>query len=225
MTLLADRRFEAARRSGGTSAVGIKAFVLRLLGERGLGGSVLDFGAGLGELVRLLREQPAFTEVAGIDLYPRPDELPDDVAWHQQDLNEPVDLGRRFDVVVCSEVIEHLENPRHVFRTLAALVRPGGTLVLTMPNQECIRSLVGLVFRGHFTQFLAECYPAHVTALLRLDLVRLCAETGFAPPGFYFTGEGAVPRLTRLSWQRVSFGLLRGRWFSDNLGMVTTLSC
>ena len=40
-----------------------------------------------------------------------------------------------------------------------------------MPNQESIRSYAGLIFAGHFTHFLGACYPAHITALLRMDQI------------------------------------------------------
>ena len=150
----------------------------------------------------------------------RPEDLPDAIGWHHQDLNDDLSYDEPFDVVICSEVIEHLENPREVFRNLERLTRPGGTLILTMPNQESIRSYVGLLFGGHFTQFLGSSYPAHITALLRLDLIRICKETGFQPPSFYYSNEGGIPKLPLVKWQRVSFGSLRGRLFSDNVAMI-----
>lgn len=220
MELAAARR-HASELSGGTSSQPIRATVMRLLAASGAAGSLLDFGAGRGELLGELHAAGGFAELAGVDLFPRPASLPDAVAWYQQDLNDPVAIDRTFDAVVCSETIEHLENPRHVFRILHRLVRPGGTLVLTMPNQESIRSLAGLLCAGHFTQFLGACYPAHITALLRLDLERLCGETGFEPPRFAYTDVGGIPKLPTVSWQAVSFGLLRGRPFSDNLAMAT----
>ena len=100
----------------------------------------------------------AFDRLAGVDLFPRPASLPPAIDWHQQDLNDAVDAAGPFDTVVCSETIEHLENPRHVFRSLRRLLHPGGLLVLTMPNQESIRSYAGLIFAGHFTHFLGACY-------------------------------------------------------------------
>src|SRR5262249_1188938 len=148
----------------------------------GASGSLIDFGAGKGELLRSLAETGSFQTLAGIDLFERPPDLPATISWHRQDLNEAVTVGSRFDVAVCSETIEHLENPRQSFRSLYGLLRPGGTLVLTMPNQESIRSLCGLLFGGHFTLFLGACYPAHITALLRMDLVRMCSETGLSAP-------------------------------------------
>jgi 2-polyprenyl-3-methyl-5-hydroxy-6-metoxy-1,4-benzoquinol methylase len=218
---LTEFRKHASERSGGTSAEPIKRLLARMLEHaNGSIGSILDFGAGKGEFLERLHRTRACHDLTGIDLFDRPTSLPDAIAWHTQDLNEPTLLGREFDTVICSETIEHLENPRQAFRTLNTLLRPGGVLLLTMPNQESIRSLVGLIFGGHFTQFRGDCYPAHITALLRLDLCRICAETGFLAPEFFFTDDGGVPKLPFLRWQTISFGLLRGRWFSDNLGMV-----
>jgi SAM-dependent methyltransferase len=39
-----------------------------------------------------------------------------------------------FDGVVSSEVLEHLENPHHLAREFARILRPGGAFVLTTPN-------------------------------------------------------------------------------------------
>ncbi len=192
---LMSQRQQAAERSGGTSNDVVKNFVIALLDQQRIEGSILDFGAGKGELLKRLFEDKRFHPLAGVDWFERPEQLPESIAWLRQDLNENISFSQAFDTVVCSEVIEHLENPRHVFRSLAGLLRPGGTLILTMPNQESIRSYVGLLLRGHFTQFLGNCYPAHITALLRLDLTRLCTETGFSKPEFFYTNHGGVSQI------------------------------
>ena len=217
---LAAARRRASELSGGTSGEPVKSLIVDRLAAEGARGSLLDFGAGRGELLSRLYAAGGHAPLAGVDLFDRPAALPPSIEWYQQDLNEEVDIDREFDVVVCSETIEHLENPRHVFRCLRKLVRPGGLVLLTMPNQESIRSYAGLIFAGHFTQFLGACYPAHITALLRLDLERLCREVGLLPPAFYFTNSGGIPKLPGVAWQRISFGLLRGRLFSDNLAMI-----
>lgn len=218
---LVDYRRHAAEASNLTSYPVIKATILRLVRENGLTGRFLDFGAGRGELVRLLAASATATAVTGVDLFGRPTDLPPAIDWHALDLNNALDLGEQFDVVVCSEVIEHLENPRAVFRNLHQLVAPGGTLILTMPNQESLKAYLALLTRGHFNCFLGDWYPAHITALLRLDLVRISRETGFSDPVFTYTNEGSLPKLPRVTWQRVSLGILRGRLFSDNVAMIT----
>lgn len=214
-------RRHASTLSGGTSPETIKALVLQCLEHERARGSLLDFGAGRGQLLMRLHHTGRFDRLAGIDLFARPSDMPPAIAWYEHDLNDDAPLDHQFDVVVCSETIEHLENPRHVFRTLHQFTRPGGILVLTTPNQECLRSYAGLIFAGHFTQFLGSCYPAHITALVRMDLRRLCDEVGFERPEFYFTDEGSIPKFPSITWQSISLGLLRGRLFSDNLGMVT----
>jgi len=133
-------------------------------------------------------------------------------------------LSSDTDVVICSEVIEHLENPRYVFRMIHNALSRGGTLVLTQPNQESIRSYLALIFRGHFVSFLDSCYPAHITALVRKDLERICVETGFCKPIFYYSDNGGIPKLPNVTWQQISLKMLAGRLFSDNVALVTRLS-
>ncbi len=217
---LAESRRMASQLSGGTSSDTIKDLVIRCLREGGASGSVIDFGAGRGELLARLHKLGWFDTLAGVDLFARPAGLDPCIEWCQQDLNEPPGITREYDWVICSETIEHLENPRHTFRCLNRLLKPGGQLVLTMPNQESIRSYVGLLFGGHFTHFLDSCYPAHITALLRTDLRRLCREVGMGEPAFRYTNAGGMSKLPGLRWQQVSMGLLRGRLFSDNVVLV-----
>ncbi len=189
--------------------------------EIGLSGDVLDFGAGTGELTARLAASGLMLRLTAIDLLPPPAVNGQAVTWLQADLNGPVPLpAESFDAIVSAEVIEHLENPRAVFREFNRLLRPGGYLLLTTPNQESLRSLASLALRGHFVDFLDSSYPAHITALVRRDFERIAAETGFEAPTFSYTATGAVPGLPRFTWQDLSFGRLRGRRFSDNLVVV-----
>jgi 2-polyprenyl-3-methyl-5-hydroxy-6-metoxy-1,4-benzoquinol methylase len=124
---------------------------------------------------------------------------------------------RSFDAVLLVEVIEHLENPRFVARELFRLLRPRGTLILTTPNNESWHALISVAVRGHLVAFEDADCPAHITPLLRADLRHILQEAGFDPPLFAFTDHGVVPKRTRVTWQRLSFGRLRGLRFSDNL--------
>jgi SAM-dependent methyltransferase len=59
------------------------------------------------------------------------------VEFQRQDLRElkeRVDLAGQFPFVICAEVIEHLIEDEQLMRSLAALLSPGGTLLLTTPN-------------------------------------------------------------------------------------------
>ena len=46
------------------------------------------------------------------------------------------------DIVVCSEVIEHVSDPTNAINELCRVIKPGGTLALTTPNQKWFFALV-----------------------------------------------------------------------------------
>jgi 2-polyprenyl-3-methyl-5-hydroxy-6-metoxy-1,4-benzoquinol methylase len=201
----------------GISDDAIYRMIEREIAVRRLKGAVLDFGAGVGNLTRRLLGLEVFSEVVAADLLPGPAGLP--VArWLEQDLNDSIPgYDAYFDVVIASEVIEHLENPRFTARELYRLCRPGGHVIVTTPNNESIRSLLALVIRGHFVHFDKGWYPGHITPLVRKDLLRILVEAGFEPFGFRFSESGSLPGLPTRTWQEVSLGMLRGLRFSNNL--------
>ena len=215
-------RENSALASKGYASATVHNTVLEVLRSVQPDGSLLDFGAGVGTFAKELLRTFNLTKLVGADLLPRPDELPESIEWIQSDLNDSLLLpDASFDVITAVEVIEHLENPRAVFRELQRLLRPDGILVLSTPNQESLRSYVTLMLNGHFASFRSQNYPAHITALLREDFVRISRETGFESPNFRYTNLGRIPMMTRYSWQQVSWGKLKGRLFSDNLVVCT----
>jgi len=213
-----EHRAKAAELSGGTSGNAIYAMIERVIAERGLGGKILDYGAGVGQLTRRLLALERFDSVSATDIMAMPSDLRGKAEWIEQDLNIPVEgHDDAFDVVVAAEVIEHLENPRFMIREVFRLLRPGGTAIVTTPNNESWRSLIALLVRGHFMAFGDSGYPAHITALLRKDLTRIFQEASLTPPDFHFTNSGGIPGHPAMSWQQISFGALKGLRYSDNI--------
>jgi 2-polyprenyl-3-methyl-5-hydroxy-6-metoxy-1,4-benzoquinol methylase len=53
-----------------------------------------------------------------------------------------------FDRVICTEVLEHVVDPDAVLETLARLLRPGGTAVITVPNDPLILRIKAAVRRS-----------------------------------------------------------------------------
>ena len=97
----------------------------------GRGRSALDVGARHGHQTRWLRERGY--EVTSIDVQACFD------GCIQVDANErlPFDDGQ-FDLVWCSEVIEHLKDPERSLAELRRVTRPGGDLILTTPNSYAL---------------------------------------------------------------------------------------
>lgn len=221
-TDLESYRMNAAVLTRGTSAGPVYDLVLRICRQRGLRGKVLDYGSGIGTLPGILHEAFPEAEMWGADILPRSAELKPEIGWIQGDLNNPLPAAdASFDVIVSSEVIEHLENPRAMYRDLFRLLKPGGLLIVTTPNQESIRSLAALLLAGHFAYFSDNCYPAHITALVRKDFERIAKEAGFGPVTFEFSDIGGIPKAPNLKWQSV-LPFLKDRWFSDNIAAICT---
>jgi 2-polyprenyl-3-methyl-5-hydroxy-6-metoxy-1,4-benzoquinol methylase len=211
-------RRDAAEASGGESSSVIYGCFEKILRDLELKGNLLDFGAGKGILTERILRLDRFDSITAADLMVPLLRLPTHVKWMTADLNEPLELPEcLFDVIVAAEVIEHLENPRALAREWFRLLRPHGTLILSTPNNESWRSILSLLFRGHYALFQPHSYPAHITPVLRRDIERCLTEAGFENPAFIFTDYGALPTFGRLRWQTMSCGLLKGLRYSDNL--------
>ncbi len=95
---------------------------------------VLDVGCGRGMTGALVQDRLG-CRVTGIELNP---EVAADAAerLHRVIVGdvETLDLGDRFDAVVATELFEHLSYPETFLRKMAELLRPGGRIVLSVPN-------------------------------------------------------------------------------------------
>ena len=52
---------------------------------------------------------------------------------------------RSFDVVLCSEVVEHIPDSAAALRAMHDLLKPGGTLVLSTPQRHSPLELAGRI--------------------------------------------------------------------------------
>lgn len=203
-----------ARASLGISGEPIYRAAGRILADRHPGGgTLLDVGCGTGNLWRFVSDK--FDRYVGADVV-RYDGFPVGAEFLAVDL----DTGRvpaadaSADVVAAIETIEHVENPRAFVRELARIVRPGGLILITTPNQLSLLSKLALLVKGHYSAFAEKpgLYPAHITALLEIDLLRIARECGLENSRVFYTHSGRIPG-TRRHWPRP----LGGRAFSDNI--------
>jgi ubiquinone/menaquinone biosynthesis C-methylase UbiE len=105
--------------------------------------NILDWGCGDGALSRhLLDRCNAFTgvdtEQAGLDFFEK--NLSDKKEKYRlikleysSPYQAPSLVSSSFDVIVCSDVIEHVQFPEALLHEFNRLLKPGGTLVITTP--------------------------------------------------------------------------------------------
>jgi len=80
-------------------------------------------------------------------------------------------------------------------RKLVRLANPGEWVVVTTPNQLSLLSLLTLLVKHRFQADVH--YPAHLTALLEIDLRRIAAEVGLAEFEIEYSLAGRIPLTAR----------------------------
>lgn len=131
--------------------------------------SLVDVGCGNGELLRLIDARFPGKQLAGVDLSPAV------VAQNARALphmrfsacnieNEAIPLvDGPVDVIVCSEVIEHLDHQEIALRAIAGALKPGGHAIITCPSGKV---------------FATEKHFGHVRHPRPADLRRLAEQAG-----------------------------------------------
>jgi 2-polyprenyl-3-methyl-5-hydroxy-6-metoxy-1,4-benzoquinol methylase len=110
------------------------------------GAEVLDVGCGNGVIARSLGEE-GFT-VTGIDVSEkaiakaRQANILPNVKFEVINAEQLVADRKRFHAVVCSEVLEHLEDPGRLLKVLHQTLHNNGVLIVTVPNGNGPRELL-----------------------------------------------------------------------------------
>jgi SAM-dependent methyltransferase len=143
---------------------------------------VADLGCGYE--ARLLRQlEPRIAAGVGVDvsIAPGARAASPKLSFSEQPIEHVVDdLGeQRFDVVMLVSVLEHLWNPADVLASCYRLLKPGGSLIVNVPNWR------GKVFL-EFSAFKLGMSPAiemddHKMYYSKRDLWPLLVKAGFRP--------------------------------------------
>lgn len=116
---------------------------------------VIDIGCGIGDLLVDLRARLPGIRISGLDFSPKAIEgakatFPDgDFRVHliEKSLPYPDDS---YDVVFCTDVLEHLEHPHSIAAELVRICRPEGMVVIVVPDGAVDQ------FLGHYWFWSAE---------------------------------------------------------------------
>lgn len=95
---------------------------------------VLELGCGSGQFAAYARG--AGHEVTGVDRAELPGaaERTDRFVAARLDDGIPAEVGDGYDIVVAADVIEHLPRPDVLLRDMCRVLRPGGQVLLSVPN-------------------------------------------------------------------------------------------
>ena len=109
----------------------------RFFGDEKKGLSCLDVGCGTGHLLKELRAVGFAGRLVGVDTASA---AMDSVRGQNADLEfysgflSEQTWAEPFDIILCTEVLEHCDYPEQLIREMKLAVRPGGTIFITVPD-------------------------------------------------------------------------------------------
>jgi 2-polyprenyl-3-methyl-5-hydroxy-6-metoxy-1,4-benzoquinol methylase len=109
--------------------------LLKYLPDHGTA-KIADFGTGNGMLVACMKSVRPGTKVIGLDFF---DEPPAEIG--QADYCGFADAGEfkgTIDLLTCFHALEHDDDPHAFLEGLLSYLKPGGVLVLEVPNVDCV---------------------------------------------------------------------------------------
>jgi len=197
---------------------------------QGMSGSMLEVGSGSGAFCITMAEQ--FDYVSGLELaevrvklarqvlnknFPH---LKEKVRFVVGSADEPLPFeDNSFDVVVACAVLEHLVDVFAAMDEFARVCKPGGCLVLTVPNVAYLKHVFGLFFgklplTGAPVRDIAYWREhgwdgAHLHYFTKTALRELLSNAGFEPESW--TGDGKFAKLRRWSLNLVGNITVRAR--------------
>lgn len=150
---------------------------------------VLEAGGGSFTHIRI--DRPAHVTVLDIS----PEQLDrNDYADEKilGDLQDPALLTRKYDLIVCYDVLEHLPHPDRALENMASALDEGGLLVIGCPNLWS--------FKGLVTRFTPHGFHVWYYRTLRGD--QQAGQPGHAPFPTYLRPEMGFGRLLAAAQQR-----------------------
>lgn len=94
---------------------------------------VLDVGCGSGEFLAQLRAAAPDKELWGYDINPRAQEA---ISKHAHFIPDLDSVNKVFDCICIFQNIEHIADPFGLMERVTNLLRPGGALIITVPDYD-----------------------------------------------------------------------------------------
>jgi 2-polyprenyl-3-methyl-5-hydroxy-6-metoxy-1,4-benzoquinol methylase len=112
---------------------------------------VLDLGIGDGLFLEAFRTHENFTIIEGSSslVEHAKEKIKNDASKVKiiKTYFENYEPLHRFDVIIASHVLEHVQDPTIVLRKVRTWLKPGGILIVIVPNRESLHRRLGLILR------------------------------------------------------------------------------
>lgn len=172
---------------------------------------LLDVGCGAGFTAAWLKQRYNCW-AAGIEVVPSVAQIAEENGLDQVLVGdiERMDLPIQpssLDLVLCLDVLEHLVNPWEVVVKLAGLLKPGGSLIVSMPNVQHYSVSMRLIFGKWEYQAEGLLDRTHLRFFVWSTLRAMLQRAGLRIVARQ-SNQGIIARMVDLATFRIVKGLL-----------------
>lgn len=151
-----------------------------LLPKEDFSETIVELGTGEGQLIKIIRKQFPKSKICGSDIS---EEIIKEAARNlkgkniilsTEDIHKLSYKSKSFDLIICCEVLEHVDNPKKALKEIKRVSR--GKVLLSVPLEPLWRALN--ITRGKYLESLGNT-PGHLNHYMPWQFDKLINESGF----------------------------------------------
>ncbi len=182
-------------------------------------GLVIDLGCGSGVTSGKLRKTGKFGWVCGVEGNPEVGKIAEKnldqvIVGDVEKIEYPFEKGS-IDTVLTLDILEHLLDPWKVLSQINDLLKPGGTLVVSIPNVRHFSVVIPLLFLGDWRYQQEDILDStHLRFFTKKTTIRMLEAAGFEI--VKVDHNGAKAGLSALV-NKLTFGLFKEFFIFQNI--------
>lgn len=99
------------------------------------------------------------------------------------------EIGTDFDVVISTEVIEHLYDPAELFKKAFDVLKPGGCLIVSTPYHGYLKNLALSIFDKWDSHHGSLNVGGHIKFFSKKTFYKIFEDSGFINISFAYAGR------------------------------------
>jgi len=156
---------------------------------------VLDVGCAMGGYGKKLKQLRPEIHLSGVELNPL---MAEKAAQYYDEIKvlpvEKADFHKEFDLINCGDIIEHLYEPWEMLQNFHRMLKPGGYLVISIPNAGHW-SIVSDLLQGKFQYIpVGLLCVTHIRWFTESSITKALEEGGFRIETFIREQQVPTPR-------------------------------
>ena len=141
---------------------------------------LLDVGCASGWFISEICSYYPHLKCSGVDVYQKAIEYAKKsyphISFFHNDAHHLPFQKNSFDIVICTNVLEHVVNPREVMKEIKRVVKRSGIVIIGMDSENLLFSFVWWLWKKFKGKIWAE---AHLHKFRPRDLDKLFRQLGF----------------------------------------------